>query len=103
MKTDNLLLMSELSVRRPSRRWPCESGLPLSALRALTMQGSIGNWRLFAMPAIFAALITLVGVVNGAGVSGGAEGVGRATTRSVVHAISAIVITDMIFVFLVTR
>lgn len=53
--------------------------------------------------AIFAVLITVVGVVNGASVSGGAEGVGRMTTRSVVHAISAIIITDMIFVFLVTR
>ena len=52
---------------------------------------------------IFAVLIALVGVVNGAGVSGGAEGVGRATTRSVVQAITAIVITDMIFVFVVTR
>lgn len=52
---------------------------------------------------IFAALIALVGVVNGAGVTGGAEGVGRATTRSVVQAITAIVITDMLFVFVVTR
>ncbi|WP_420465872.1 MlaE family ABC transporter permease [Panacagrimonas sp.] len=53
--------------------------------------------------ALFALLITLVGVVNGIGVSGGAEGVGRVTTRSVVHAISAIVIADMIFAFLATR
>ena len=53
--------------------------------------------------AIFAVLIALVGVINGALVTGGAEGVGRMTTRSVVHAISAIVVTDMIFVFLVTR
>ena len=52
---------------------------------------------------IFAALIALVGVVNGARVLGGAEGVGRATTRSVVQAITAIVITDMVFVFVVTR
>ena len=52
---------------------------------------------------IFAALIALVGVVNGAGVDGGAEGVGRATTRSVVQAITAIIITDMLFVFVVTR
>jgi len=52
---------------------------------------------------IFAALIALVGVVNGAAVSGGAEGVGRATTRAVVQAITAIVITDMLFVFVVTR
>jgi phospholipid/cholesterol/gamma-HCH transport system permease protein len=52
---------------------------------------------------LFAILITVVGVVNGSNVSGGAEGVGRATTRSVVHAIAAIVITDMVFAFLVTR
>jgi phospholipid/cholesterol/gamma-HCH transport system permease protein len=52
---------------------------------------------------IFAALITLVAVVNGATVAGGAEGVGRATTRSVVQAIAAILITDMLFVFIVTR
>jgi phospholipid/cholesterol/gamma-HCH transport system permease protein len=56
-----------------------------------------------AKSAIFAVLITLVGVVNGALVTGGAEGVGRMTTRSVVHAIAAIVITDMIFTFMVTR
>jgi len=52
---------------------------------------------------IFAGLITLVAVVNGAGVTGGAEGVGRVTTRSVVQSIAAIVITDMLFVFVTTR
>jgi phospholipid/cholesterol/gamma-HCH transport system permease protein len=52
---------------------------------------------------LFAILITVVGVVNGIAVSGGAEGVGRMTTRSVVHSISAIVITDMVFAFIVTR
>ena len=53
--------------------------------------------------AIFAVLITLVGVVNGATVSGGAEGLGRATTRAVVQSIAAIIVTDMLFVFVVTR
>jgi phospholipid/cholesterol/gamma-HCH transport system permease protein len=53
--------------------------------------------------AIFAVLITLIGVANGSGVSGGAEGVGRVTTQSVVHSITAIVLTDMLFVFAVTR
>jgi phospholipid/cholesterol/gamma-HCH transport system permease protein len=52
---------------------------------------------------IFAVLIAVIGVVNGASVSGGAEGVGKATTRSVVQAISAIIVTDMIFAFVVTR
>ncbi len=53
--------------------------------------------------AIFAVLITIVGVVNGSSATGGAEGVGRATTNSVVHAITAIVLTDMLFVFAATR
>lgn len=52
---------------------------------------------------LFGMLITLVGVVNGASIRGGAEGVGRVTTRAVVHSIAAIVITDMLFVLLVTR
>jgi phospholipid/cholesterol/gamma-HCH transport system permease protein len=56
-----------------------------------------------AKSCIFAVLVTIVGVLNGASVTGGAEGVGRMTTRSVVHAISAIVITDMVFAFVVTR
>jgi phospholipid/cholesterol/gamma-HCH transport system permease protein len=53
--------------------------------------------------ALFAALITAIAVVDGSQVRGGAEGVGRATTRSVVHAISAIVLTDMLFVYAATR
>ena len=52
---------------------------------------------------LFSILITLVGVINGANVTGGAEGVGKMTTRSVVLAISAIIITDMIFAFITTR
>lgn len=52
---------------------------------------------------LFAVLIAIIGVVNGSLVTGGAEGVGRATTRSVVHSISAIVVTDMVFAFLVTH
>jgi len=52
---------------------------------------------------LFAILIAVIGVVNGAGVQGGADGVGKATTRSVVQAISAIVMTDMVFAFVATR
>ena len=51
----------------------------------------------------FGALITLVGVVNGSAVTGGAEGVGRVTTQSVVHSILAIILADLIIVFLLTR
>jgi phospholipid/cholesterol/gamma-HCH transport system permease protein len=51
----------------------------------------------------FGLLIGLIGVMNGAGVSGGAEGVGRVTTRSVVQAITAIVVSDMVIVYLSTH
>lgn len=56
-----------------------------------------------AKATLFSVLITLVGVINGASVQGGAEGVGRMTTRSVVLSISAIIVTDMIFAFITTR
>jgi phospholipid/cholesterol/gamma-HCH transport system permease protein len=52
---------------------------------------------------VFAVLITLIGVANGFAVSGGAQGVGRATTRSVVLSITAIVIADMIFTWFLSR
>ncbi len=52
---------------------------------------------------IFSILIAVIGVVNGAMVTGGAEGVGKATTRAVVQSILALVVTDMIFAFVVTR
>ena len=51
----------------------------------------------------FAALVSIIGIVDGAAVTGGAEGVGRVTTNSVVHGITAIVLVDMLFVFATTR
>ena len=56
-----------------------------------------------AKSAVFALLITVIGVATGFSVSGGAEGVGRATTRAVVVSISAIVIADMVFSFFLNR
>ncbi len=60
-------------------------------------------WHGLAKSALFAILIVLVAVVNGAAVTGGAEGVGRVTTKAVVQSISAIVVTDMVFAFVVTQ
>ena len=53
--------------------------------------------------AVFAVIIALVGVSNGFAVVGGAEGVGRATTRAVVMSISYIVLADMIFTYFLNR
>ncbi|MCG8512362.1 MAG: ABC transporter permease [Rhodospirillales bacterium] len=52
----------------------------------------------FGKSVAFGVLIAVIGVMNGANVSGGAEGVGKATTRSVVQAIFAIVMMDLVFV-----
>lgn len=52
---------------------------------------------------VFAVIITLVGVTNGFSVLGGAEGVGRSTTRAVVLSISYIVLADMTFTYFLNR
>lgn len=52
---------------------------------------------------VFAVLITLVSCSNGFAASGGSEGLGQRTTRSVVLCIAAIVIADMIFTFFLSR
>lgn len=53
--------------------------------------------------AVFAVLIALVSCINGFTATGGAEGLGQRTTRSVVLCIAAIVVADMIFTFFLTR
>ena len=47
--------------------------------------------------AVFGGLIGLIACYNGLRVSGGAAGVGRATTITVVHAIVSIILADLIF------
>ncbi|MEQ8663531.1 MAG: ABC transporter permease [Gammaproteobacteria bacterium] len=56
-----------------------------------------------AKSVVFGAIIALVGVTNGFAVSGGAEGVGKSTTRAVVLAISYIVLADMAFTYFLNR
>jgi phospholipid/cholesterol/gamma-HCH transport system permease protein len=53
--------------------------------------------------AVFAVLITLIGCSTGFTVTGGAEGVGRATTRAVVLSICYIIVVDMIFSYFLNR
>lgn len=52
---------------------------------------------------LFSLIIALVGVSNGFMVTGGAEGVGKSTTRAVVLAISYIVLADMMFTYFLNR
>ncbi|HHO68338.1 MAG TPA: ABC transporter permease [Gammaproteobacteria bacterium] len=52
---------------------------------------------------VFGVLVAVVAAINGFTASGGAEGLGRATTRSVVLCIAAIVVADMIFTLFLSR
>ncbi len=89
------------------------AGLYISAELGMTMTAYVGQTLDLLGPddvmhglyksLIFAVLITTVGIVDGSSVTGGAEGVGRVTTNSVVHGITAIVLTDMLFTFATTR
>ncbi len=56
-------------------------------------------WQGLVKSLVFGVLIAVVATTNGFNASKGAEGVGRATTRSVVLSISAIVVADMLFTF----
>jgi phospholipid/cholesterol/gamma-HCH transport system permease protein len=68
---------------------------------SLLSPGDLGQG--IAKSAVFALLITLIGVSTGFSVTGGAEGVGRATTRAVVLSICWIIVADMIFSFFLNR
>ncbi len=68
---------------------------------ALLDPGDLGQG--ISKSVVFALLITLIGVSTGFSVTGGAEGVGRATTRSVVLSICWIIIADMIFSYFLNR
>lgn len=60
-------------------------------------------WQGLSKSLVFAVLITLIGVSTGFSVTGGAEGVGRATTRAVVLSICWIIVVDMVFSFFLNR
>ena len=68
---------------------------------ALLTPGDI--WQGIAKAFVFAVLICLIGISTGFSVSGGAEGVGRATTRAVVLSITSIVLADMMFSYFLNR
>ena len=73
----------------------------LSQTLSLLAPGDI--WQGISKSVVFAVLITLIGVSTGFSVTGGAEGVGRATTRAVVLSICYIIVADMIFSFFLNR
>jgi phospholipid/cholesterol/gamma-HCH transport system permease protein len=82
---------------------PLDMSLPSYLLTTLNHLEPRDLWEGLSKSVVFALLITLVGVSTGFSVTGGAEGVGRATTRAVVMSITLIVIADMLFSFFLNR
>jgi len=72
-------------------------------LQTLSLLDPGDLWQGIGKSAVFAVLITLIGCSTGFSVTGGAEGVGRATTRAVVLSICYIIVADMIFSFYLNR
>ena len=72
----------------------------LASVDALTMNDIFQG---LAKSLVFGLIIAIVGVSCGFSVKGGAEGVGNATTRSVVLAISWLVVTNMVFTYFLNR
>ncbi len=88
---------------------PLEAGLEIIAKppgkkpQTLSLLSTGDLWQGISKAFVFATLITLIGCSTGFAVTGGAEGVGRATTRSVVLSICYIIVADMIFSFFLNR
>ncbi len=63
----------------------------------LTQAKMVDFWTGVAKGAVFGTLIGIIACTNGLRVTGGAAGVGRATTYTVVECIVAIVVADLVF------
>ena len=66
-------------------------------------QGALDLWDIFSgliKSAVFALVISLIACQQGLATTGGAQGVGRRTTSSVVSILFALIITDAGFTFL---
>lgn len=82
---------------------PLDMSLTAYLMQTLQFLEPRDLWEGLSKSVVFAVLITLIGLSTGFSVSGGAEGVGRATTRAVVASITALVIADMLFSFFLNR
>ena len=82
---------------------PLDMSLSAYLTQTLNLLEPRDLWEGLSKSVVFAVLITLIGLSTGFSVTGGAEGVGRATTRAVVASITAIVIADMLFSFFLNR
>ena len=82
-----------------------ELSLPLPIFFARTFESLIAADVLQGVykSLLFAVVITMIGAGNGFGVTAGAEGVGRATTRAVVLGSLGIMLADRVFTFLTSR
>ncbi|MDH5327402.1 MAG: ABC transporter permease [Gammaproteobacteria bacterium] len=73
------------------------------ALRTLDIMSADDLFQGLVKSTVFAFLIAVVSLSNGFQARGGAEGIGRVTTRAVVMSISCIILADMMFTYLLNH
>jgi phospholipid/cholesterol/gamma-HCH transport system permease protein len=79
--------------------WGMAGISPAMFLEALTRALGVGAIiEALVKPLIFALLIALIATVNGTGAGRNPEGIARAATRTMIGAVSAILVTDLLYI-----
>lgn len=79
--------------------WVVTAIAPALLIDALTRALSVGALvEALVKPLLFALLIALIATVNGTGAGRNPEGIARAATRTMIGAVSAILITDLLYI-----
>lgn len=81
--------------------WGVTGLAPALFFDALTRALSVGALiEALVKPLLFAVLIALIATVNGTGAGRHPEGIARAATRTMIGAVSAILVTDLLYILL---
>jgi phospholipid/cholesterol/gamma-HCH transport system permease protein len=79
--------------------WGMAGISPAMFLEALTRALSVGALiEALVKPLLFALLIALIATVNGTGAGRNPEGIARAATRTMIGAVTAILVTDLLYI-----
>jgi phospholipid/cholesterol/gamma-HCH transport system permease protein len=79
--------------------WGVTGISPAMFLEALTVALSVGALvEALVKPLLFALLIALIATVNGTGAGRNPEGIARAATRTMIGAVTAILVTDLLYI-----
>jgi phospholipid/cholesterol/gamma-HCH transport system permease protein len=79
--------------------WGVTGISPAMFIEALTGALSVGALvEALVKPLLFALMIALIATVNGTGAGRNPEGIARAATRTMIGAVAAILVTDLLYI-----